>query len=176
MLLPPPAGPIRLVWLALVLAFVVVGVPASFPAAGATSERAAWSWPLAPPHPIARPFIAPPTPYSAGHRGIDITAAPGADVLAPAAGFVHFSGVVVDRPVLSIRHPGGLISSFEPVISPFKVGDAVSRGQVVGALEAGHCASACLHFGVRLHGEYVSPLNYLGGVARAVLLPTRSLD
>ncbi|WP_193509920.1 M23 family metallopeptidase [Cryobacterium sp. BB736] len=174
MLLPPPADPIRLLGLALAFAFVVVGVPASLHAAGA--QPAVWSWPLAPPHPIARPFIAPPTPYSAGHRGIDITAVPGADVLAPAAGLVHFSGVVVDRPVLSIRHPGGLISSFEPVASPLKAGDAVSGGQPVGTLEAGHCATACLHFGVRLHGEYVSPLNYLGGVSRAVLLPTRSLD
>ncbi len=176
MLLPPPADPIRLVGLALVLAFVVVGVPASQHAAGATPEPAAWSWPLAPPHAIARPFIAPSTPYAAGHRGIDITAAPGADVLAPAAGVVHFSGVVVDRPVLSIRHPGDLISSFEPVVSPLEAGEAVTGGQLVGTLEAGHCATACLHFGVRLHGEYVSPLNYLGGVSRAVLLPTRSLD
>jgi murein DD-endopeptidase MepM/ murein hydrolase activator NlpD len=176
MLLPPPANLIRLVGLALVLAFVVVGVPASQHAAGATPEPAAWSWPLTPPHPIARPFVAPPTPYSAGHRGIDVTAAPGADILAPAGGVVHFSGVVVDRPVLSIRHPGGLISSFEPVASPLQAGDAVSGGQLVGTLEAGHCATACLHFGVRLHGEYVSPLNYLGGAARAVLLPTRSLD
>lgn len=176
MLLPPPADPIRLVGLALVLAFVVVGVPASQHAAGATPEPAVWSWPLAPPHAIARPFIAPSTPYAAGHRGIDITAAPGADVLAPAAGVVHFSGVVVDRPVLSIRHRGDLISSFEPVVSPLEAGEAVTGGQLVGMLEAGHCATACLHFGVRLHGEYVSPLNYLGGVSRAVLLPTRSLD
>jgi murein DD-endopeptidase MepM/ murein hydrolase activator NlpD len=61
------------------------------------------------------------------------------------------------------------------VESTLSAGEAVSRGQLVGALLPGHCALVpCLHFGVRLNGEYVSPLNYLGGIRRAVLLPTRS--
>jgi murein DD-endopeptidase MepM/ murein hydrolase activator NlpD len=75
--------------------------------------------------------------------------------------------------VLAIRHPGGLVSSYEPVESTLKAGDAVSRGQPIGTLLPGHCASLCLHFGVRLDGEYVSPLNYLGEIPRSILLPTR---
>lgn len=131
-----------------------------------------WAWPVAAPHPIARPYLAPATPYAAGHRGIDIRSAPDAEVRAPADGVVHFAGVVVDRPVLSIDHGGGVLSSYEPVETVLRKGDAVRRGQVIGTLRAGHCASgACLHFGVRLDGEYVSPLLFLGGQPRAVLLP-----
>jgi murein DD-endopeptidase MepM/ murein hydrolase activator NlpD len=131
-----------------------------------------WAWPVAPPHAIVRPYLAPATPYGTGHRGIDVLA-PDAVVTAPAAGVVHFAGVVVDRPVLSIRHPGGIISSYEPVASPLTAGTPVRRGEVVGTVVGGHCTSPCLHFGVRLDGEYVNPLNYLGGLPYSVLLPTR---
>jgi murein DD-endopeptidase MepM/ murein hydrolase activator NlpD len=133
---------------------------------------ARWSWPIAPPHPLIRPFIAPLTPFAAGHRGIDIAATVGAPLIAPADGVVYFAGVVVDRSVLSIRHDGGLMSSFEPVLSTLAAGSTVTRGLTVGSVMPGHCAAVCVHFGVRLHGEYVSPLNYLRGVEHAVLLPT----
>ncbi|HEU4850221.1 MAG TPA: M23 family metallopeptidase [Terrimesophilobacter sp.] len=139
------------------------------------SGSTTWVWPLDPPHTVARPFIAPATPYSSGHRGIDLHGAVGSAVYAPAGGVVHFSGFVVDRPVISIRHPGGLVSSFEPVISKLVAGTVVHRGDTIGALQSGHCGAPCLHFGVRLHGEYVSPLGYLGGIPRSVLLPTRPL-
>jgi murein DD-endopeptidase MepM/ murein hydrolase activator NlpD len=143
-------------------------------AVAALVARGAWAWPVAPPHPIARPFVAPVTPYGPGHRGIDIRSGD-TDVFAPESGIVSFVGSVAGRPVLSIRHPAGLVSSVEPVESTLSAGEAVSRGQLVGALLPGHCALVpCLHFGVRLNGEYVSPLNYLGGIRRAVLLPTRS--
>lgn len=148
-------------------------------AASATGTTPSWRWPIDPPRVIARPFIAPATPYSAGHRGLDLRSDAGAVVYAPADGVVHFSGVVVDRPVISIEHQGGLISSFEPVASMLAAGTLVHRGEaighILGAPQSGHCGAPCLHFGVRLHGQYVSPLNYLGGIPRSVLLPTRSL-
>lgn len=140
--------------------------------AAVAAAAALWAWPIAAPHPIARPFVAPATPYAAGHRGIDIRAAEGSEVRAPADGVVHFAGVVVDRPVLSISHGGGVLSSYEPVRSSLQEGDPVRRGQVIGTLEPGHCGDgACLHLGVRVDGEYVSPLLFLGGQPRAVLLP-----
>jgi murein DD-endopeptidase MepM/ murein hydrolase activator NlpD len=123
---------------------------------------------------VVRGYLAPPTPYGAGHRGIDIRAPEGASVLAPADGVVHFAGFVVDRPVLSLEHAGGVLSSFEPVTTTLRAGDVVHRGEVIGTLLAGHCArSACLHLGARIDGEYVNPLVFLGGVAPAVLYPTR---
>ncbi len=40
----------------------------------------------------------------------------------------------------------------------------MSRGQTIGATGAGHPGAGVphLHFGVRLDGEYVDPLEYLG--------------
>ena len=130
-----------------------------------------WSWPVDPPHAVVRPYEPPPTAYSAGHRGIDL-AAPGGTVYAPADGIVHFAGTVVDRPVLSLEHADGVLTSYEPVVTALAAGDAVARGQPIGTVRAGHCPGApCLHFGVRVGGKYASPLLWLGGIERAVLLP-----
>ncbi|MDP9027834.1 MAG: peptidoglycan DD-metalloendopeptidase family protein [Actinomycetota bacterium] len=131
-----------------------------------------WSWPVVGPHPIARPYLAPPTPYAAGHRGIDIRAEAGTSVIAPDDGVVHFVGVVVDRPVVSIAHDRGVLSSFEPVSSALSAGDPVTRGEVIGTLLPGHCTSPCLHLGARIDGAYVNPLLFLGGVPWSVLLPS----
>jgi len=145
---------------------------ASAPTSVAPIAEPSWSWPVAAPHPVVRPFVAPPTPYAPGHRGIDIRATD-PSVFAPAAGVVSFAGVIVDRPVLSIRHPGGIVSSYEPVETTLVAGDAVDRGQFIGTPLPGHCAGLCLHFGVRVNGQYVSPLALLGGIPRSILLPTR---
>lgn len=159
--------------------------PTASVAANHTVEGTApsWRWPLDEPRLLVRPYIAPATPYAAGHRGIDIGVSGETGevvVFAPADGVVHFAGVVVDRPVLSIRHAGGLVSSFEPVTALVATGASIHRGQAIGMLStlagASHCTRPCLHFGVRRHGDYVSPLNYLGGIPHSVLLPTRPLS
>jgi murein DD-endopeptidase MepM/ murein hydrolase activator NlpD len=126
---------------------------------------------------VTRGFVAPATRYAAGHRGIDIRASPSEAIRAPRDGIVSFSGSVAGRPVLSISHPGDLISSVEPVLATVSRGDPVTAGTVVGTVAAGgHCDGSCIHFGVRLHGEYVSPLLFLAGVPRAVLLPLAGPD
>ncbi|GAA3869389.1 hypothetical protein GCM10022381_10870 [Leifsonia kafniensis] len=131
-----------------------------------------WEWPRGLPIEVSGPFIAPLTPYATGHRGIDLAAAPGTAVLAPFDGTISYAGVVVDRPVIAIDHAGDLRSSFEPVEATVAVGDRVSTGQQIGTVTVGgHCSPGCFHFGVRLHGQYLSPLVLLGGVPRAVLLP-----
>lgn len=132
-----------------VAAVLAVGVAAAVSGSSALAASPLWGWPVEAPHYVVRPFIAPETVYSSGHRGIDIGGEEGRPVHAPAAGIVHFSGWVVDRPVVSLRHPGGLISSFEPVTGRLAEGDSVLAGDVIGVLEAGHCARPCLHFGVR---------------------------
>ena len=163
----------RLVILSVLLSASVSPVPTVVRAAAGTTTS--WAWPVPVPHPIERPYIAPETAYGTGHRGIDITSTDDAVVTAPADGVVYFAGVVVNRPVLSIAHVDGVVSSYEPVESDLPEGTTVRRGDVVGHLVRGHCSSICLHFGVRLYGQYVSPLNYLGGIPPSVLLPTRSL-
>lgn len=174
----PRTRPIRLVGLVATLALVgpllwSATPPAAGAAPSAISQR--WQWPVDPPWRVVTPFAAPATPYGPGHRGIDVAAPAGAAVYSPAAGEVYFVGVVVDRPVLSIRHPDGLLSSFEPVVSPLTAGDVVRRGERVGTLVSGHCPASCLHFGARLYGQYVSPLKYLSGIPHSVLLPVRPL-
>ena len=146
---------------------------AAVPPPGAAAATPVWDWPVDAPHTLARAYRAPPTPYGAGHRGIDVVAAVGTPVRSPDEGVISFAGVVGDRPVLSIRHSGGIVSSFEPVDAAVAEGRAVKRGEVVGTVagSAGHCAGDCLHVGARLDGRYFSPLVLLGGVPRAVLLP-----
>nr|WP_179454715.1 peptidoglycan DD-metalloendopeptidase family protein [Leifsonia soli] len=133
-----------------------------------------WSWPVVSPT-VAAPYAAPPTRYAAGHRGIDLTAAAGTPVAAPDGAVVRFAGTVVDRPVLTLDHGGGVLSSFEPLSSDLPVGSAVARGEVIGLVgSGGHCGGGCLHVGVRMHGEYVSPMLFFARVPPAVLLPLGS--
>ena len=132
-----------------------------------------WRWPVAPPHVITRPFSPPATAYGPGHRGVDIAADPGADVLAPADGTVSFAGVVVDRPVVSIRHADGLVSSLEPVVPAVATGDRVVAGQVIGTVASAprHEPAGGVHLGARRDGEYVDPALLLAALRHAVLLP-----
>jgi len=131
-----------------------------------------WAWPIGGDVRLVAPYVAPAHAYAPGHRGIDLAAPEGSETRAPASGVVAFSGTVVDRPLVTIAHGEGLVSTLEPVASPLSPGDAVSRGQVVGAVATGgHAPAGSLHLGVRLDGEYINPLLLLGGVPRAILLP-----
>lgn len=146
--------------------------PARSPAAAESAPSGQWVWPVPPPIVVTAPFRAPPTPYAAGHRGIDVAAASGTAVVAPAAGVVHFAGSVAGRGVVSIDHGDGVLSAIEPVTAAVEAGATVAPGQVIGTVSSGgHCDAACVHFGVRVDGEYVSPFLFLGGLPRAVLLP-----
>ena len=175
----------RLASVTLLIALLAAGCPAAAavpaadtrpgfaPAAGVapSSPEPGWQWPVEGPRVVLQNFIAPPTPYGAGHRGVDLAAmAPGAAVLAATGGVVHFAGVVVDRGVVTIR-TGQLLVTVEPVTASVSRGDRVAAGDVIGVLEPGHCREPCVHLGVREAGEYLSPLRWLGGLRRAVLLP-----
>ncbi|WP_296666040.1 M23 family metallopeptidase [Demequina sp.] len=122
-------------------------------------------------------FVPPPQRWAAGHRGIDLAAAPYQAVVAPADGIVAFAGPVVGRGVITIDHGGGLISSLEPVENAAAAGTPVGRGEPVAvvAQTAGHCAPAtCVHWGVRVDGAYVDPLDLLMGFGPVRLMPIRS--
>ncbi|MCU1526996.1 MAG: hypothetical protein JWP75_759 [Frondihabitans sp.] len=161
------------------LALSTTGVANTTPAtahSGAlrATDLPVWSWPVPDPHPVVREFEAPDEVWSPGHRGIDIEAADATVVTAPDSGVVHFAGQVVDRPVVSIEHAGGILSSFEPVVASVAAGDTIERGQEIGTLQSGHddCGT-CLHLGARIDGDYVNPLLLLGELRPAILLPTR---
>lgn len=136
------------------------------------SDSAPWQWPVRPQPEVTRLFDLPHR-YAAGHRGIDLALAPGAEVHAVAAGTVRFVGVVVDRPVLSLQHPDGLISTYEPVVSDLARGDSVAAGDAIGtvSVEHQHQPDGGMHLGARRGDDYLDPLTLLGAVPRAVLLP-----
>ena len=140
------------------------------PAASRSAAVPRWPWPVAPPR-LVGPYAAPPTRYAAGHRGIDLAADPATVVTAPADGVVRFVGVVVDRPVLTLDHGDGILSSYEPLASELVVGAPVARGQPLGRTASGGHCEGCLHVGARIDGEYVSPLLFFDRVPAAVLLP-----
>ncbi|WP_094770340.1 murein hydrolase activator EnvC family protein [Microbacterium gorillae] len=138
--------------------------------AAADAPTGHWVWPVENPREVAEPYRAPSTRYGAGHRGIDIAAT--GLVRAPADGVVAFSGTVVDRPLLTIAHADGLVTTLEPVNALVPAGTAVTAGQPVGTVATGgHVAEGRLHVGVRWNGEYINPLGLFGGARRAVLLP-----
>jgi len=70
-----------------------------------------------------------------------------------------FAGSVAGKPVVSVDHPGGLRSTYEPVTASVAAGTRVRRGTVLGSLASGHegCSSACLHWGIRRGREYLDP-------------------
>ena len=143
-----------------------------------------WRSPVPRPDPpeVLRAFQAPPQPWRPGHRGVDL-AADEPTVLAPADGTVRFVGSVAGRPVVSLEHPGGVISAVEPVSGSVSEGQAVRAGQPIGTVELGsqHCERTCVHLGVRLvdgwrigttvRDRYLDPSLLIGVTGPSVLWP-----
>ncbi len=125
-------------------------------------------WPLRPPAEVVRRFDAPSPNWHAGHRGVDLAGVPGQRVYAAGPATVVFAGELAGRPVVSLAHPGGLRTSYEPVRATVQPGQRVSGATVIGELVAGHpgCpAAACLHWGAMwgaaARADYVDPLGLL---------------
>jgi murein DD-endopeptidase MepM/ murein hydrolase activator NlpD len=136
------------------------------PTAAADGNR--FGWPLQPRPAVVRTFDAPTPNWNRGHRGVDLAGAAGQKVLAAGPGTVVFAGKLAGRPVVSIAHPGGLQTSYEPVQPSVRAGQSVAQGAVIGELLAGHpecAAAACLHWGAMWGpasaADYVDPLGLL---------------
>lgn len=165
---------------ATLLFLVVLLLASSMPPISAAAEWSStqgapsptWLWPIDGPRVLVQPYRAPAHAYGAGHRGIDLSAPPGTPVRAPADGVVAFAGTVVDRPLLTIDHGDGHVSTFEPVAASLSPGDPVAAGDTIGTVATGgHVAASSVHVGVRRDGEYINPMLLFGEVDRAVLLP-----
>ncbi|GAA2779878.1 M23 family metallopeptidase [Saccharopolyspora taberi] len=137
-------------------------------------EPTAFDRPL--PGPVTRPFEEPAHAYGPGHRGVDLAGEAGQPVLAAGPGLVLFAGPLAGRNLVSIEHPGGLRTTYEPVSPAVTVGQEVGIGQPIGRLDPGHpeCSApppqVCLHWGARRRLHYLDPLQLLG-TARIRLLP-----
>lgn len=110
------------------------------------------------------PRTSPTNGASSNHKGIDIGAAYGADIVAADGGTVlvatySSSGgnyVIID-------HGGGLCTVYMHASSlTASAGQTVSKGQVIAKVgSTGISTGNHLHFGVTLNGVYVSPWGYV---------------
>jgi murein DD-endopeptidase MepM/ murein hydrolase activator NlpD len=102
-------------------------------------------------------FRAPACQRCVGHRGVTIATTTGTPVLAVTAGVIVFVGqvarvlYVVEDIGRGARVTYGRLRSSSVVI-----GSAVAAGQAIGV------SSDRLYLGVRVHGSYVNPLQFLG--------------
>lgn len=110
------------------------------------------------------PRESPTAGASSNHKGIDIGAAYGADIVAAADGTVVFAGYSSSAGnYVTIDHGGGLYTVYMHCSSlVVSKGQSVSRGQVIAKVgSTGISTGNHLHFGVSLNGSYVNPWNYL---------------
>lgn len=107
--------------------------------------------------------------YAAFHDGVDILAAPGAPIVAPARGKVVFAGRMMDgAEVVVLAHDNGLVSLYAhlqdgPLAPPVKAGDIVAAGDRIGSVGlTGITTGYHLHWAVYQGGEPLDPLSTLG--------------
>jgi len=133
---------------------------------------------------VVRDYLGPIKPYGPGHRGVDLVGHSSGSgqlpLIAPNLGQISFAGWVGLRPVVSIRHAGSLISSFEPACTDLPVGSQVESGQPIAWVCSGkvgyvsHCPTTnCVHWGMRNSSGYFSPMMLLGLLSPSRLLPWR---
>jgi len=124
----------------------------ALPAVGPITSRFSRSrW-----HPILRIFRP--------HKGVDVAAAYGSNITAPAAGRVTFVGRKLgDGLMVELDHGAGVVSRYAHCSAvKVKVGDFVSFGDVIALVgSSGLATAAHVHFEVRVRGEPVDPLKYL---------------
>lgn len=110
---------------------------------------------------VLRRFDKPAQNWLPGHRGVDLSLPVGAEVLAAGNGTVAFAGVVAGTPVISIDHPDGIRTTYQPVFAHLSEGDQVITGAVVGRLANPVDEWPGLHWGARVGEEYLNPLELL---------------
>jgi len=137
------------------------------------ASRGGFVWPLSPRPAVLRRFEQPRSQWSSGHRGVDLSAVVGQPVLSAGEGVVAFSGVIAGRGVITVRHSGGLRTTYEPVDQRLASATVVHRGGPIGVISStpGHCMPlTCLHWGAVDGHRYRDPLSLLG-FGRPILLP-----
>lgn len=110
------------------------------------------------------PRTSPTEGASSYHKGIDIGASYGADIVAAADGTVIFAGHSNSAGnYLTVNHGNGMYTVYMHCSSlTASKGQKVSRGQIIAKVgSTGFSTGNHLHFGVSINGEYVNPWNYL---------------
>lgn len=110
--------------------------------------------------------LSPTSGASSNHKGIDVGASYGADIVAAADGKVKVASYSSSAGnYVMIDHGGGLYTVYMHASSlTVSAGQSVSAGQVIAKVgSTGISTGNHLHFGVSLNGSYVNPWSYLGG-------------
>ncbi|MDO5075814.1 M23 family metallopeptidase [Corynebacterium sp.] len=111
---------------------------------------------------ILRAYDPPPKPWLPGHRGVNLPATPGTPILAAEDGIVAFAGDVAGTPVVSIDHPDGIRTTYQPVHAWVAQGEHVNEGTVIGILGSPPANDPGLHWGARTDRDtYLNPLSLL---------------
>jgi murein DD-endopeptidase MepM/ murein hydrolase activator NlpD len=147
------------VFTALMAIAVVASASRPSPPSSVGPAYGTYAWPVQ--GPVIRGFEPPPDPYGPGHRGIDIGAPFGSDMVAAREGTVAFAGWVGGSLFITIDHADGVRTTYS-WLSGVSVGkgDVVSRQQLIGQTGQGHPGSATphLHFGARVGDTYIDPM------------------
>ncbi len=113
------------------------------------------------------PFGYRTSPYTGAmalHTGLDIAAAPGTPVYAPADGVVSFAGYDGGYgKLISIDHGYGVVTRYGHNSEVYvTVGQKLKRGDLISAVgNTGRSTASHLHYEVRVNGVPVDPENYI---------------
>lgn len=124
-------------------------------------------WPCPSSHKITSdygPRESPTAGASTNHKGIDIGAAYGADIVAADSGVVIVSTYSNSAGnYIVIDHGNGICTVYMHASSRLvSVGNTVTRGQVIAKVgSTGYSTGNHLHFGVTVNGSYVNPWGYV---------------
>lgn len=108
--------------------------------------------------------VSPFTGKTALHAGLDIAAAPGSPVYAPADGVVVFASYDESYgKLITIDYGYGVTTRFGHLSQIYvQAGQRVSKWDVVGAVgNTGRSTGPHLHYEVRINGTAVDPINYV---------------
>jgi murein DD-endopeptidase MepM/ murein hydrolase activator NlpD len=98
------------------------------------------------------------------HEGVDIVAPPGTSIVATADGRVCFAGTKSGHGrVVEIDHGYGYITFYGHCQSlRVNYGDVVRRGHIIATVgRSGKTTGYHLHYGVKVSGSWVNPVNYI---------------
>lgn len=101
---------------------------------------------------------------SSNHKGIDIGAPTGTNIVASAAGTVVVSTYSYSAGnYVMLNHGGGVYTVYMHASKLLvSVGDTVKQGQVIARVgSTGYSTGPHLHFGIRVNGTYVNPRQYV---------------
>lgn len=111
---------------------------------------------------VTRRADIPDKNWMPGHRGVDLAARTGQDILAAEDGVVAFTGVVAGVPVVSVDHADGIRTTYQPVHATVRAGEKVKEGETIGRMAAPAGDHAGLHWGARTGKDtYINPLSLL---------------